>query len=222
MTAGCAAVVNEERVLVVQEAGEPDFWPLARPLPPGVEYRTTLDGVDPTAYGMLLIVSDRDVASSHPEHFARSVLYRPRSLVLGIGCDRGTPVDLIERGVDRILEENGLSADAVRAVATIDLKGHEEGLLELCRRRELPLELRPAAELDVVEGVENPSETVRKYVGTRSVGEAACLAVSGASRLLVPKTKYTEPGAGRNMTLAVARMPFAARAPLGDRAPSAR
>jgi hypothetical protein len=31
-------------------------------------------------------------------------------------------------------------------------------------------------------------------------------------RLLVPKQIYTEPGAGRSMTAAVARIPFTARA----------
>lgn len=106
----------------------------------------------------------------------------------------------------------------MRAVATIDVKGDEPGLVELCRARSWPLELRPAAELDAVEGVENPSETVRTHVGTRSVGEAACLLVAGADRLLVPKTKYTEPGVDRSMTVAVARVPFPVRSILAERA----
>ena len=220
VTAGCAAVVNEERVLFVQETGEPEFWPLERALPPGVEYATSLEGVDPTAFGMLLIASDRDVERTHPEHFARSVVYRPRSLVVGIGCDRGTPVDLLARGVDHVLGEAGLSKACVRTVATIDVKGDEAGLIELCAERGWPLELRSAAELDEVEGVENPSQTVRKYVGTRSVGEAASLLVAGAEQLTVPKTKYTEPGAERNMTVAVARVPFPARASEGEYARS--
>lgn len=218
VTAGCAAVVNEERVLLVQETGEPDFWPLDRELPPGVEYSRSLEGVDPGSYAMLLIATDRDVERSHPHHFARAVVYRPRSLVLGIGCDRGTPADVLARGIDRVLAGASLSGACVRAVATIDVKGDEPGLVELCRARSWPLELRPAAELDAVEGVENPSETVRTHVGTRSVGEAACLLVAGADRLLVPKTKYTEPGVDRSMTVAVARVPFPVRSILAERA----
>jgi cobalt-precorrin 5A hydrolase len=69
-----------------------------------------------------------------------------------------------------------------------------------------------AAELDAVPGIENPSETVLRHVGTRGVSEPAALLAAGASRLLVPKQSYTEPDAGRSMTLAVARVPFAARA----------
>jgi cobalt-precorrin 5A hydrolase len=44
-------------------------------------------------------------------------------------------------------------------------------------------------------------------VGTRAVAEPAALRAAGADRLLVPKQVYTEPGAGRAMTLAVARVP---------------
>jgi cobalt-precorrin 5A hydrolase len=52
---------------------------------------------------------------------------------------------------------------------------------------------------------------VRKHVGTRGVCEPAALLAAGATRLVVPKQAYTEPGAGRSMTLAVARVPFATR-----------
>ena len=65
--------------------------------------------------------------------------------------------------------------------------------------------------LDPVPGIENPSETVKRHVGTRGVSEPAALLAAGAERLLVPKEVYTEPGAGRSMTLAVARLPFSSR-----------
>lgn len=211
VTRGCAAVVNEEPVLIVQEAGEPHFWPLDRPLPPGVQYTTTLEGVDAGRYGMLLIVSDRDVRSTHPEHWERSVVYRPKSLVLGVGCDRATPPDLVERGVRKLLAEAGLSIASVKSMATIDKKKDEPALLELAERHGWPFEHDPAEVLDAVPGIENPSEVVRKYVGTRGVAEPAALLHAGANRLVLPKRRYTEPGADRSMTLAVARIPFSPR-----------
>jgi cobalt-precorrin 5A hydrolase len=69
----------------------------------------------------------------------------------------------------------------------------------------------PAEVLDAVPGIENPSVTVLKHVGSRGVSEPAALLTAQAERLLVPKQTYTEPGAGRSMTLAVARRPFAPR-----------
>ena len=69
----------------------------------------------------------------------------------------------------------------------------------------------PADQLDVVPGIENPSEVVKRHVGTRAVAEPAALLAAGASKLLVAKQTYTETGADRSMTLAVARIPFASR-----------
>src|SRR6478736_2507749 len=215
VTRACAAVVNETRVLFVQETGELEWWPLEKKLPKGIEYATSLAAVEPDAWEMLLIASHRDIARSHPAHFARSVIYRPKSLVLGVGCDRGTPLELIERGIAATFATHGLSEKCVRRLATIDKKADEAALLELAARRRWPLQTFTAEQLDSLgaeQGVENPSERVRGFVGTRGVSEPAALLAAGASQLLVPKQRYTEDGAGRSMTLAVAEIPFAKRA----------
>lgn len=211
VTRGCAAVVNARPVLFVQETGEPGFWPEAQPLPEGVAYATTLDGVDPAAWEMLLVATDRELRETAREVWARAVVYRPKSLVLGLGCDRNTPPELVERGVRTLLAKHGLSWKSVKAVATIDLKKDEPAIVALAARHGWTLRLFSAAELDAAPGIENPSETVKRHVGTRGVCEPAALLGAGASRLVVPKQVYTEPGAGRSMTLAVGRIPFPPR-----------
>lgn len=211
VTRGCAAVVNQTPVMLVQECGEPDFWPLDKSLPPGVRYTTSLDGVDPKAFEILLVASDRDVRASHPQHWDNAIIYRPKSLILGIGCDKDTPAALVERGVDTLLQRHGLAKASVKALATITQKAREPALLALSEKYEWPLHVFTPEVLDVVPGIENPSDTVKKYVGSRGVAEPACLQAAGADKLLVPKQVYTEPDAGRNMTLAVARIPFGKR-----------
>jgi cobalt-precorrin 5A hydrolase len=210
VTRGCAAVVNAAPVLFVQETGEPSFWPPG-PLPEGVRYATSLDGVDPKAFEILLIASDRDVAKTHPAHFENAVVYRPKSLVVGLGCDRGASPEMVARGVDELLARNGLSRASVKSIATVDLKSDEPAFLALSESRGWPLHPYPAAVLDAVEGIETPSETVKKHVGTRGVAEPAALLAAGAKKLLVAKQTYTEEGAGRSMTFAVARIPFEKR-----------
>ena len=163
------------------------------------------------AFEILLIATDREIKESRPEHWANAVIYRPKSLVLGIGCDKGTTPELIERGMLATLARNHLSPKSVKALATIDKKKDEPGIVALAERFGWPLEIYPAEELDGVPGIENPSETVMRYVGTRGVAEPAALLCAGAERLLVPKQPYTEPGAGRSMTLAVARVPSSKR-----------
>ena len=209
VTRGCAAVVNSAPVLFVQETGERSWWPAGRALPPGVSYATSLDAVDPAAWEILLIATDRDLWKTHPAHAENAVIYRPKSLVVGIGCDRGTPFDLVQRGVDKLLAQHGLSAKSVRDLATIDVKSDEPALLELAATRKWNLRFFDAQTLDATRGIENPSATVKRHVGTRGVAEPSALLAAGAEKLLVPKQTYTEEGAGRSMTFAVARAPFA-------------
>jgi cobalt-precorrin 5A hydrolase len=59
--------------------------------------------------------------------------------------------------------------------------------------------------------MQNPSDVVKKHVGTPGVAEPSALLAAGATELVIPKRIYTEPGAGRSMTFAVARIPFAKR-----------
>lgn len=205
VTRGCAAVVNEAPVAFVQECGEPDFW---GPLPPNVSYFTSLDDVDPSKYEILLIATDREIRETHRAHWQNAVVYRPRSLVLGIGCDKLTPPELVARGVRTILAKHNLALASVAKIATIDVKRDEPALLALAHSSNCPMVTYTAAELDAVD-MPTPSEMVHKHVGTRGVAEPAALLAGG--ELIVPKQKYTEDGANRSMTLAVARMKFPRR-----------
>ena len=215
VTRGCAAVVNAAPVVFVQETGEPSWWPETAALPEGVSYATALDAIDPARYEILLIATDRELGASHPAHWANAVVYRPRSLVLGLGCDRGAPTELVVRGIQALLARHGLSARSVKAIATIDKKRDEVAFLDVAARFGWPLVTYTAAELDAVPGIATPSDVVLHHVGTRGVAEPAALLAAGAggrpATLIVPKQVYTEPDAGRAMTLAVARIGFAPR-----------
>jgi cobalt-precorrin 5A hydrolase len=211
VTRGCAAVVNAAPVLFVQETGEPGFWPDDKPLPEGVSYATSLDGVDPRAFEILLIATDRDIESSDPGCWANAVIYRPKSLVVGLGCDRGAAPEMVERGVMALLAEHRLSPKSVKAIASIDKKKDEVAFLRLAEKYQWPFIVYSADELERMDGVQNPSEIVKKHVGTPGVAEPAALRAAGAAELVVPKRVYTEEGAGRSMTFAVARVPFSKR-----------
>lgn len=211
VTRGCAEVVNGNKTCFVQETGEPEFWPLEKPLPENIDYATDLNAVDPSRFALLLICTDRRIEETHPDHWMNSVVYRPKSLVLGLGCDRDTPLEVVEKGVRMFLDQQQLSIHSVKAIASIDKKADEAALLALSSKYDWPFHVYSADELDRVEGIENPSETVKKYVGTRSVAEAACLLAAGASRLLMPKRAYRIEEAGRSMTCAIARIPFEKR-----------
>lgn len=210
VTRGCAAVVNELKTLFVQECGEPHWWPLHKHLPKGVEYTTTLDGVNPSAYEMLLIASCRNnISKTHPAHYDNSVIYHPKVLVLGIGCDKETTFETLEEGILTILERENLSLKSVKAIASVDAKKAEEGILSLVKKYGWEFKTYPAEILDQIKGIENPSDMPKIHVGTRSVSEAASLILSEAEKLLVPKQKYK--AFGKNMTIAVSVIPHPPR-----------
>ena len=126
-------------------------------------------------------------------------------VILGVGCDRGTPLETLEAAVDQALARAGLGREAVRGLATIDRKHDEACILMLAARSNWPLHLFSAAELARVP-VPNPSATVMKYMGTPAVAEAAALlaAQAGLDALLVEKHKHR--GAdGKNATVSIVR-----------------
>ena len=132
---------------------------------------------------------------------------KPIRLALGLGCDRGTPAATIRQAIDEALARAGAMLADVEAVASIDLKADEAGLLEVARACGWTLRFYAAAELAQVT-VPNPSETVRKHTGTPSVSEAAALLAAGTdlSHLLIEKHRLRGPD-GRNATVSIARMP---------------
>ncbi|EMO58806.1 cobalamin biosynthesis protein [Leptospira santarosai str. CBC1416] len=212
VTRGCAAVVNESRVLFVQETGEPDWWPLDKNLPKGVEYSVSLNSVRPEDYEILLIATDRnDLRKTHRKHYENSILYHPKSLILGLGCDRNIPLETAENGIRKVLNENGLAFQSVKAIATADLKKDESAFLSLCLKYDWELLTFSSEELDRVSRIQSPSEVVKNFVGTKSVSEAASLLASGADSLLIPKQKYKESPNGKNLTIAISRIPFSKR-----------
>ena len=134
----------------------------------------------------------------------------PLRVVVGLGCDRGTPLATLQQALDEALAAAGARLLDVAALASIDLKADEPGLLALAELHGWPITFYTPAQLADVP-VPNPSETVRKFTGSPSVSEAAALLMAATvAGQLVPGTtllveKYKHRGAdGRNATVSIA------------------
>jgi cobalt-precorrin 5A hydrolase/precorrin-3B C17-methyltransferase len=95
-----------------------------------------------------------------------------------------------------------LAEKSIAALASIDVKCDEVGLLEAAEELNVPIRFHPAEALRAVE-TPNPSEVVRKAVGTPSVAEAAV--ISSGAELVMEKRKSA------NATVAVGRLPMRGR-----------
>ena len=114
------------------------------------------------------------------------------TLVAGLGCQRGCPADVMLELIESSLRVHGLELQDLCALASIDLKNNEPGLLELARRLRLPLTVFSAQQLSSYEAqLTHRSLTAFEHTGCYGVAESAALALasrSGPARLLIPRT----------------------------------
>ncbi|WP_313933723.1 MULTISPECIES: cobalamin biosynthesis protein [unclassified Calothrix] len=97
-----------------------------------------------------------------------------KSLWVGIGCQRGTSTQLLEKAIAQVFRENQLNQNAIAGIATIDNKAKEPALLEFCQLHNLAFKTFPAEVLRLV-CVPNPAKLIEQTVGTPSVAEAAAM-----------------------------------------------
>src|SRR6266702_3033637 len=160
------------------------------------------------AGGHRIVITDRVVPADE-----RTVVLRPPSLVVGVGASRGVSEEEVLELIAEALFVAGLSAASVTAIATVEAKAAEEGIVAAARRRGWPVITHPADRLASVH-VPNPSDAVRAAVSTPSVAEAASLA--SADELVVAKRKSAM------ATVAVARLRPRGRLALVGLGPGAR
>jgi cobalt-precorrin 5A hydrolase len=128
----------------------------------------------------------------------RLLVLRPKNLVLGIGCNRGTGADEIEQVVTAHLKRLFLSIRSVRSVATAVAKRDEAGLIAFAGRHSLPVVCFDSAELNAVAVSSPPSVHALTAIGATGVAEPAALLASHGGQLILKKVK------SGNVTLAIA------------------
>ena len=207
ITRASAAVINSQPIGIWQGAGEPGWWPDGKPLPGNIAVYATLEDLAASACATALIISDTtsDLETLLADKI--TVVYRPRSLVIGMGCRRGVPVEELESLLAEALRENGLSAECLAEIATAEIKRGEPGLEQLAERHGVPLSFLQANELNAVfetnpGAITSKSERAHGLVGVWGVAEPAALLTAGASELLVNRKKTTR------ATIAIARKDF--------------
>ena len=123
---------------------------------------------------------------------------RPRNLVAGMGCHKGTPTEELVEFIKQTFKQEELSLLSLKALATIEAKKEEPGLRMAARSLGVEFLLFTAMELQEIP-VPNPSPRVARHMKVASVSEAAALKAGGVE-LIVTKRKAA------NATLAVARV----------------
>ncbi|WP_347876288.1 precorrin-3B C(17)-methyltransferase [Thalassospira sp. GB04J01] len=120
-----------------------------------------------------------------------AITYHPPVLALGVGCERGCPIDDLYDLVTETLAGQCLSVKAIACVTSIDLKADEACVHELARRLGVPARFFDAQTLEAeADRLVTPSDVVFAETGCHGVAEGAALATVGRNgKLIVPKHK---------------------------------
>jgi precorrin-4 C11-methyltransferase len=199
------ALVDGEPIAVLQEVGSPGTWLDEVELPSNVAVLRDARELGMRAFAYVLWITDRVIEDLEGVAEERVLWYRPRSLVLGIGCERGISPAALEDGLDRFLAQHRFCRDSIALLASVDLKADEPAITDLAIRFDWATRFYPADELATVQAAPNPSEVVARCVGTPGVAEPAALLASGSPLLLVDKNIVGSPLAPQRMTFSLAR-----------------
>jgi cobalt-precorrin 5A hydrolase/precorrin-3B C17-methyltransferase len=132
--------------------------------------------------------------------------WHPPALWVGMGCERGTSLELLERALQQALSAGELAEAAIAGLASAERKADEPALLQLAERHGWPLRCFSSAALNEV-AVPNPSAVVQAELGTASVAEAAALLAAGPDARLKQdkRIERAAPGEQGAATVAIAQ-----------------
>ena len=143
-----------------------------------------------------LIISDQVLDGMILEN---AVVYRPQTLVVGVGLHWDTPKETIKNGLESCLQKFNLSGKSIVRCVSIKKEKDVVGLIELGKEMNIEIEYIDREKLATI-STPNPSKTVQSFEGTSSVSEAAAIK-SSEGILIVEKQKFPP-----NLTIAIARI----------------
>jgi cobalt-precorrin 5A hydrolase/precorrin-3B C17-methyltransferase len=146
-----------------------------------------LEALEQSETAALTITVTARAAQSAPNR----LVYHPRSLALGVGCERGVgPAELIGL-VRNTLAAHDLDPRAIAGVFSLDLKSDEPAVHALAENLGVPARFFTPARLNAESSrLANPSDLVLRETGCPGVAEGAALAAAGPQgHLLVEKTR---------------------------------
>ncbi|WP_018085875.1 cobalt-precorrin 5A hydrolase [Desulfurispora thermophila] len=176
-----AALLAGQRIVYYSD------WPLPEP---GIDQRPLLQYLAGEREGdWQIVVSD---AAGVPEP-ARGLLLIPRRLVLGVGCRRGVAGEAVCRAVQQALAGAGRRMEAVKALATVDLRSGEPALEQTAAWLGVPLLAYDRRQIGEImrarPGEFSFSPYVEQKIGVGGVCEPVSLLACQQGRLLLAKQK---------------------------------
>ncbi len=134
-----------------------------------------------------MLVDDRGVDNYTKQNNSLPMcILRPRVFNIGIGCRKGKSAAQIKSSIIDVFSKNGLSINSIKAIATIDVKGQEAGIIETAKEFGCELKIFGSDEVKKVQDNFAKSNFVHTSIGVTSVCEPCAYLAGG--RIIVNKT----------------------------------
>jgi cobalt-precorrin 5A hydrolase / precorrin-3B C17-methyltransferase len=139
--------------------------------------------------GMVTLV----VAEKEIQREPLTLHYAPKTLALGIGCERGADAAEAIGLAEDLLKDSGYVRQAIAGVFSIDVKADEAAVHAVAKHFGVPTRFFDATTLEAqTPRLVNPSDVVFAEVGCHGVSEGAALAAVGSSGALVVEKRKTK------------------------------
>ena len=156
-----------------------------------------LNDLEDSNTGYDVIITYKDLENERKND---TLLLVPQIITVGIGCRKDISFESIESSILNILESENYHVLAINALASIDKKANENGILEFAKKYDLPFNTYSAEELNSLEGDFTKSEFVKSVVEVDNVCERSAIMESNGKLI---RRKDTCDGAGVTVALAI-------------------
>lgn len=181
-----AMMVNEKRIGLYTEVAHDLNYD-------HIEKINNLNSIDQTLDGIIIISSMLDLASIPIPY----TVLRPKNINIGIGCRLGIDTEQIIEAIAASLRDKNISIKSIRAMATVEVKKHEIGIIKAAEHFRCPLKIFTIEEIKEIEDMFQKSEFVKDTIGVYSVSEPCAYLLGGD--LVTRKARYN------GVTISIAR-----------------
>ncbi len=123
------------------------------------------------------------------DHHQAPLVIQVPFIYLGLGMDKGTPMEILFKAVNYFLFEHNLRLEDVKGLASFTAKTDEKGLNDLSKKLNLPLSFYSEGEINSLEGVFSKSRA-SDFFNIKGVAEPSAILASKQKTLFLRKHVY--------------------------------
>ena len=149
-----------------------------------IENKTNLELVDIDSV-------DENTVVIYPKSLAlntTNLTLKPK-VFLGMGCNRDTSFEDIEKAFLWFIDKHGIKKDQIGNIASFEAKADEKGLLEFAKKYNFDIKFYNENEINNTDGEFSKSAST-KFFGLKGVAEPSSVLISQYKELVLPKEVY--------------------------------